>query len=171
VAIADAAPKKDDALAGLQEQLEAARRALAGKDAEMRALLAQRDGGIAEIKNLRTELSVREHQIELRKARIKELERVVEEHGAKRAALEAELQSLRGRPSDGGDDLKLIRGIGPAFERELKRLGVRTFAQIAAWTDEDIDRIGPQIKARPERIKRDGWVNRAAELAAPSEQP
>jgi predicted flap endonuclease-1-like 5' DNA nuclease len=170
VSIIAEAPKKDEVVVALTEQLEAARRALLTKDAEMRAVLAQRDAGIAEIKALRTELSVREHQIELRKARIKELERLAEASASQCAALEAELQGLRQRPEgDGGDDLKLIRGIGPAFERELKRLGVRTFAQIAAWGDEDIEQIGPQIKARPERIKRDEWVKRAAELSAKDE--
>jgi predicted flap endonuclease-1-like 5' DNA nuclease len=162
----EAPEKKDNGLQVLEEQLDAGRRALASKDAEVRALLAQRDAGIAEIRQLRNELSVREHQIELRKIRIKDLERAAEQHAAKCVDLEAQLQSLRQqRVGHVGDDLKLIRGIGPAFERELKRLGVRTFSQIAAWSDDDIDQIGPQIKARPERIKRDGWVKRARELA------
>jgi NADH-quinone oxidoreductase subunit E len=134
-------------------------------------LLAQRDAGIADIKQLRTELSVRDHQIELKKVRIKDLERVAEEKAARCAELEADLRAIRARGEDGGDDLRLIRGIGPAFERELKRIGVRTFDQIASWTVDDIDKIGPKIKARPERIKRDDWVNKAAALAAARPRP
>jgi predicted flap endonuclease-1-like 5' DNA nuclease len=188
ISTSEAPPEKQDsALAAVQAELEATRRTLATKDAEVRAVLAQRDAGIAEIKQLRNELSVREHQIELRKARAKELERAVEEHtakraelerlvaehAAKRAELEGELQATRQRPAiagDGSDDLKLIRGIGPAFERELKRLGVKTFAQIAAWTEQDIEELGPRIKARPERIKREEWVKRANELDAQRNQ-
>ena len=64
------------------------------------------------------------------------------------------------------DDLKLIKGIGPAFERELRKLGIVSFAQIAAWSAADIEQIAPKIKAKPDRIKRDEWILRATELAA-----
>jgi predicted flap endonuclease-1-like 5' DNA nuclease len=172
--------EKNAALLELQEQLDMARRAVFVKDTEVRALLAQRDAGIAEIKQLKAELSMRDQQIELRKARVKELERAVQERAAMYKELErlaeeradrctelaAELRVLRERGAHADDDLKLIRGIGPAFERELKKLGVRTFAQIAGWTLADIEQIAPKIKARPERILRDDWVKKAAELAA-----
>jgi predicted flap endonuclease-1-like 5' DNA nuclease len=103
--------------------------------------------------------------------RIKDLERVAEEKAARCAELEADIRGMRARGEDGGDDLKLIRGIGPAFERELKRIGVRTFDQIAAWTETDVEQIGPKIKARPERIKRDDWIKKAAALAAARLKP
>jgi predicted flap endonuclease-1-like 5' DNA nuclease len=159
------------AVVALREQLEAAQRALLVKDAEVRTLLAQRDAGIADIRQLRTELSVRDHQIELKKARIKDLERATEEKAARCAKLEAEVRELGARGEVGGDDLRLIRGIGKAFERELKRNGVRTFDQIAAWTEDDIEQMGNKIKARPERIKRDEWVKKAAALAAEKQKP
>ena len=36
------------------------------------------------------------------------------------------------------DDLKLIAGIGPKLEQVLNAKGIRSFAEIAAWTDEEI---------------------------------
>ncbi len=58
------------------------------------------------------------------------------------------------------DDLKLIRGIGPAFQKRLNTLGIFTFAQLA---DEDPERLanrmGPLITAR--RICQDGWIVQA----------
>jgi predicted flap endonuclease-1-like 5' DNA nuclease len=142
----------------VQEQLEIARRALTVKDAELRTLLGQRDAGILELESVRhqlaqRELSVKEHEFAAlsREARIRELEK--------------ELEAARLSSGNAGDDLKRIRGIGPAFERELKRLGVSKFAQIAAWTPADIESIAKKIKAKPERIRRDNWVARAAELA------
>jgi large subunit ribosomal protein L21 len=172
VAAPPPAPARDPAIVALEEQLETVRRALATKDAEVRALLAQRDAGLAEIKQLRSELAIRDHQNELKKTRIRDLERSAEELGAKCADLEAELRAARERgPADDSDDLKLIRGIGPTFERELKRLGIRTFAQIAAWTDDDVEEIGPKIKARPERIRREDWVKTALELVAGKSNP
>jgi predicted flap endonuclease-1-like 5' DNA nuclease len=141
-----------------QEQLEIARRALSVKDAELRTLLGQRDAGILELEAVR-------HHLAQRELTVKELEFAVLSRETRIRELEKELESARLQTGEGGDDLKRIRGIGPAFERELKRLGVRTFAQIAAWTAEELETIAKKIKAKPERIRRDNWVARAAELA------
>jgi NADH-quinone oxidoreductase subunit E len=62
------------------------------------------------------------------------------------------------------DDLKVIRGIGPGIERQLNALGVTRFAQIAAWTQADIDRIEGGF-GFPGRIGRDAWVAQARALA------
>ncbi len=62
------------------------------------------------------------------------------------------------------DNLEQIRGIGPVLHRKLNELGIATFHQIAAWTEDDIARISPQLGAFRGRILRDDWVERAAEL-------
>ena len=36
------------------------------------------------------------------------------------------------------DDLKQLSGVGPALEKKLHENGVTTFAQIAAWTEDDV---------------------------------
>jgi large subunit ribosomal protein L21 len=59
------------------------------------------------------------------------------------------------------DDLKAVNGVGPALERALHDLGVHTFAAIAAWTEQDIDRIEAQMKHFKGRIRREGWVESA----------
>jgi predicted flap endonuclease-1-like 5' DNA nuclease len=146
-------------LAELQEQLDQTKRALATRDAEIRTLLTQRDARIAELEAVKSHLAAREFSV-------KELEFAVLAKETKVRDLESELESIRGPGEGPGDDLQQIRGIGRGFERELRRIGVRTFEQIAAWTPEDIETIAPQIKAQPERIRRDGWVEHASELAA-----
>jgi predicted flap endonuclease-1-like 5' DNA nuclease len=40
--------------------------------------------------------------------------------------------------SDEPDDLKLIEGIGPAYERYLNAAGINTFAQLAGMSEDDI---------------------------------
>jgi len=142
----------------VQEQLDNARRALSAKDAELRTLLAQRDAGILELEAVR-------HQLAQRDLSMKELEFAALARETRIRELEKELGAARLQAGNAGDDLKRIRGIGPAFERELKRLGVSSFAQIAAWTAEEVESIAKKIKAKPERIRRDNWVGRAAELA------
>ncbi|MGH6629751.1 MAG: hypothetical protein ACREB3_08475, partial [Burkholderiales bacterium] len=56
------------------------------------------------------------------------------------------------------DDLKKIRGIGPAFEGALHKLGTYTYIQIAKWTARDIARVAQKLDTLPDRIKRDNWV-------------
>ncbi|MBN8938882.1 MAG: hypothetical protein J0H01_05295 [Rhizobiales bacterium] len=64
----------------------------------------------------------------------------------------------------GGDDLKLIRGIGQQNEARLHALGVWHFDQIAAWTPAESQWVGGYL-AFPGRIEREDWVGQAAVLA------
>ena len=69
-------------------------------------------------------------------------------------------------PPSAGDDLTLIKGLGPKLKTLLGELGVTTFAQIAAWDDAEIDRIDSQLGRFEGRIRRDSWVEQAKLLAA-----
>ncbi len=64
----------------------------------------------------------------------------------------------------GGDDLKQLSGVGPALEKKLLEAGVTTFAQIAAWTEDDIAAMDEKLSFKG-RIEREGWVEQAKELA------
>ena len=63
-----------------------------------------------------------------------------------------------------GDDLKRIKGIGPKVETLLNSLGVTRYSQIAAWDDDEIDRIDAQLGAFAGRIRRDDWPAQARYL-------
>lgn len=65
----------------------------------------------------------------------------------------------------GGDDLTRIKGVGAKLDELLASLGVTSFAQIAAWSDADIDRIDAQLGRFQGRIRRDSWVEQAKLLA------
>ena len=70
-------------------------------------------------------------------------------------------------PTDGApDDLKLIKGIGPKFEKDLNGKGVYYFRQIAAWKDKDVKMVEGVIDSFPGRIGRDEWIKQAKGLAA-----
>ena len=62
------------------------------------------------------------------------------------------------------DDLKALSGVGPALEKKLHEAGVTTFAQIAAWTAEDIAAMDEKLSFKG-RIEREGWVEQAQKLA------
>jgi large subunit ribosomal protein L21 len=67
----------------------------------------------------------------------------------------------------GADDLKQLSGVGPAIEKKLHAAGITTFAQIAAWTDEDVARFDEELSFKG-RIEREGWIAQAKDLAADS---
>ena len=61
------------------------------------------------------------------------------------------------------DDLKRISGIGPKLEQVLNGMGVRRYADIAAWSDKDVKRFDAQLGFGG-RIVRDAWVEQAKTL-------
>ena len=67
-------------------------------------------------------------------------------------------------PSTNADDLRRIKGVGPKLVTILNEHGVTSFAQIAAWNEQDIDRIDAQLGRFQGRIRRDNWVEQAALL-------
>jgi large subunit ribosomal protein L21 len=66
--------------------------------------------------------------------------------------------------TDGADDLTQISGVGPVIVKKLHALDVTTFAQIAAWTPEDIADMDDKLNFKG-RIDRDEWLKQASELA------
>ena len=63
------------------------------------------------------------------------------------------------------DDLKLIKGVGPALEELLHRLGYFHFDQIAAWTPAEVAWVDENLEGFHGRVTRDGWVEQARVLA------
>jgi len=66
------------------------------------------------------------------------------------------------KSTDGADDLKELSGVGPALEKKLHENGVTTFAQIAAWTPEDVADMDEKLSFKG-RIEREGWIAQAIE--------
>jgi len=66
---------------------------------------------------------------------------------------------------DKADDLKLVSGIGPVFEKTLNSNGIYLYSQLAAFTDRDVEWLAAQIGSFPDRIARDEWVDQAKDLA------
>ena len=155
----------------LATQVVQLRQDLASAQADLRNARSERDG-------LRAELS-------RSRARVDELEAEVAGIDWKEPApaLDPDLeQRLRGRineleaaltnaraasatpPALAGGDLKIVKGIGQKIEKALKNQGVTSIAQIAAWTDEELERIAQKIGVNAARIRKDDWVGNAKRL-------
>lgn len=65
------------------------------------------------------------------------------------------------------DDLKQIKGIGPAIEKTLNELGIFTLEQIAQMSEYDIDRVAKRLKGFRSRIYREDWIGQARGLQGP----
>ena len=63
-----------------------------------------------------------------------------------------------------GDDLTQISGVGPVIVGKLNAEGITTFAQIAAWTDADVEAIEEKLSFKG-RVGREDWIAQAKELA------
>ncbi len=83
---------------------------------------------------------------------------------AKEEAVKAESAALFEAPKGDADDLKNISGVGPVLEKKLNGLGITTFAQVAAFTVEDIAKVDDALSFKG-RIDRDNWLEQAAKLA------
>jgi predicted flap endonuclease-1-like 5' DNA nuclease len=66
---------------------------------------------------------------------------------------------------EGADDLTRMTGIGPKLSLALAERGVTRFAQIAAWTADDIMAFDVALALKG-RAVREAWVAQAKRLAA-----
>ena len=82
----------------------------------------------------------------------------------KAAKEEAAPAALFTAPEGAADDLKKISGVGPVLEKKLNALGITTYAQVAAFTPEDIAKVDDALSFKG-RIDRDDWLGQAKKLA------
>jgi predicted flap endonuclease-1-like 5' DNA nuclease len=132
-----AAANTDARVRELQAQVVRARQELASAQVELRTARGEAD-------NLRAELSVAKSRVE---------------------ALEVELNRSRSAAiTQPGDDLKVIKGIGPKYEKLLRSAGVTSLAEIASWNEADVDAIAKKLGIKADRIRKDDWVGNAKRL-------
>ena len=62
------------------------------------------------------------------------------------------------------DDFKIIRGIGPLYEKRLHDAGIRTFAQLASQSPEDVAAFIPKLSVM--HVRNQGWILQARKLAS-----
>lgn len=80
------------------------------------------------------------------------------------AASEDAQAALFTAPEGKADDLKKISGVGPVLEKKLNALGITSYAQVAAFSADDIARVDDALNFKG-RIERDNWLEQAKDLA------
>ena len=66
-----------------------------------------------------------------------------------------------GQRAPSEDELRSITGIGPEMSKRLRRVGITSVGQIAAWSPYDIREIAERIELDAERIEDEDWVGQA----------
>ncbi|MDC1275525.1 50S ribosomal protein L21, partial [Ascidiaceihabitans sp.] len=82
----------------------------------------------------------------------------------KAPAKKAAPKKAAAKATDGADDLSNISGVGPVIVKKLHAEGITTFAQVAAWTDADVEAIEEKLSFKG-RVGREDWIAQAKELA------
>lgn len=79
-------------------------------------------------------------------------------------AADGKPETLKKARAGGADDLKQLKGVGPALETTLNELGFYHFDQVAAWRKKEIEWVDGNLRFKG-RIERDEWIKQAKTLA------
>jgi len=143
---------------------------------------------VAELKatlgHMREILATREHQIKQFAVQLKNSRQQAQESDLKLSDIKRRMQPLTRqlriqkqliqkananqaraiKEDEPGDDLKAIRGIGPALERRLQARGIRRFNQLAEMTDSQLANIAADLSIARTLPLRDEWIEQARAL-------
>ena len=153
----------------LAQQLVQSRQDLSSAHADLRNARSERDSLRAELSRARARIEELEAQT-AEKTPISEPVRAIDHDlelklRGRINELEAALSNARASSAPPADsDLKVLRGIGPKFEKALKAEGVSSVRQIAEWSDADVAAFAGRLGVRPERIRKDDWVGQAQRI-------
>jgi large subunit ribosomal protein L21 len=102
--------------------------------------------------------------VKAKKAEPKKAETKKTEAKAEKPAEEKKKAAPKKAKAAEGDDLTQISGVGPVIVKKLNGEGVTTFAQIAAWSDADVEAIEEKLSFKG-RVGREDWIAQAKKLA------
>jgi large subunit ribosomal protein L19 len=81
------------------------------------------------------------------------------------------------RPKGEAEDMTAIEGVSPELAKQLQKLGVVKYEQVAGWSDDEIAKVDDALNLKG-RIEREDWPAKAREILAertaaevPAEEP
>lgn len=84
---------------------------------------------------------------------------------APKAAPKAEAKAAPKADAAANDDLTALAGVGPALAKKLNEAGITSYAQVAAWTDADLDTLTETISGLKAKAEKGDWIAAAKDLA------
>jgi poly(hydroxyalkanoate) granule-associated protein len=98
-----------------------------------------------------------DNDIQSLKEQVAALEKRVQE------AARAASQGAKSSKSSDKDDLKKIGGLGRMLEKQLNDKGILHYRQLAALSDEDIEKLEADGVRLAARLRRENWIEQAKE--------
>ncbi len=83
----------------------------------------------------------------------------------RKTAREATSHRHSGGDGSDQDDLSRIRGVGPKLVKQLRKLGITRFDQIATLSEADLDDPEHPLHGMKGRVIKDDWIAQAAKLS------
>ena len=80
------------------------------------------------------------------------------------SGVEPELAAGSGSGVEQRDDLRRIKGVGPAIERSLHEAGIHSYRQLATLDADGLGQVRVSLRDFRRRIEREDWVGQAREL-------
>jgi len=71
------------------------------------------------------------------------------------------VKTIQPAPRRSADDLTTISGIGPSYEKVLKKAGIHRYEQLATLTAPKLQALAEKIDIPVDRMKKDRWVQKA----------
>ncbi|MFQ5633701.1 MAG: helix-hairpin-helix domain-containing protein [Gammaproteobacteria bacterium] len=169
----DASPTKgseqsqsqSDAIAILRADMGEMRENLATRDRQVHELTLQLNDSEARISDLLERLDTWKQRVSPLTSKLRQQRNLIREFRETDPAALAECRRTGDDSAVTTDNLREIRGIGPALERRLHHHGIRSFEQIADLTDRELADIAEQLAIAPNLAQRDRWIEQARELA------
>jgi len=138
---------------------------------ELREKLAIRDRRIHELKVQLEESDIQKEYVQERLETLKQRVSPLTQKLRQQRLLIRQLRQVSVELENGDtgakeqkDDLKAIRGIGPALERRLRSHGIERFEQIAEMSEQEFAAIATQLSIAPTIAQRQGWIQQARDL-------
>jgi len=152
------------AAAALRADMGEMRENLAKRDRQVHDLELQIKEGEAQIVELQNRLEAWKQRVSPLTRKLKQQRDLIREYRERQAAAACEQDRPAGELPVSGDNLKKIRGIGPALERRLHRHGIRRLEQIAELSESELVEIAKQLAIAPNLAQRDRWIEQARGL-------
>lgn len=158
----DTDPDQTAVVARLREDMGTMRENLAARDRQILDLELQIKDADARVQELEDRLESWKHRVLPLTRKLKEQHNTIRNFREAQAAPENPDQQTE--PSGPTDNLKKIRGIGPALERRLHRHGIHRYEQIAELSEQELIEIAEQLAIAPNLAQRDRWIEQARDL-------
>jgi predicted flap endonuclease-1-like 5' DNA nuclease len=152
-----------DVAGSLRAEMGEMREALAQRDRQVHELQRHLDDRDRQLQDLGERLATWKQRVAPLTAKLRQQRDVIRHYRSQQG--NAEDSGAEAAVDDGPcDDLKSIRGIGPALERRLNKKGIRRFEQIAKMSDAEIEQVARQLEIAPNLAQRDRWIEQARDL-------